>query len=108
MLFLAVTILWRFVVITVPSGHVGVLWKRFNTFDLYCWCFAGRGTMLNPQQLRGEGLHLIWPWDKLYIYNLRLQSNEADLQRDLQGRRERHRADQHPLPAAQQFDRGSA
>lgn len=76
-MFLAFTILWRFVVITVPSGHVGVLWKRFNTFDLYCWCFAGRGTMLNPQQLRGEGFHLIWPWDKLYIYNLRLQSNEA-------------------------------
>ncbi|MET0867860.1 MAG: prohibitin family protein [Pseudorhodoplanes sp.] len=74
--FLAITILWRFVVITVPAGHVGVLWKRFNTFDLYCWCFAGRGTMLNPQQLRGEGLHLIWPWDKLYIYNLRLQSTE--------------------------------
>jgi regulator of protease activity HflC (stomatin/prohibitin superfamily) len=73
-LFLAVTVLWRFVVITVPSGHVGVLWKRFNTFDLYCWCFAGRGTMLNPQQLRGEGLHLVWPWDKLFIYNLRLQS----------------------------------
>ena len=75
--FLAITMLWRFVIITVPSGHVGVLWKRFNTFDLYCWCFAGRGTMLNPQQLRGEGLHLIWPWDKFYIYNLRLQSNEA-------------------------------
>jgi regulator of protease activity HflC (stomatin/prohibitin superfamily) len=74
--FLAFTMLWRFVVITVPAGHVGVLWKRFNTFDLYCWCFAGRGTMLNPQQLRGEGLHLIWPWDQLYIYNLRLQSNQ--------------------------------
>jgi regulator of protease activity HflC (stomatin/prohibitin superfamily) len=73
-LFLAVTVLWRYVVITVPSGHVGVLWKRFNTFDLYCWCFAGRGTMLNPQQLRGEGLHLVWPWDHLFIYNLRLQS----------------------------------
>jgi hypothetical protein len=53
-LFLAVTVLWRFVVITVPAGHVGVLWKRFNTFDYYCWCFAGRGTMLNPQQLRGK------------------------------------------------------
>jgi regulator of protease activity HflC (stomatin/prohibitin superfamily) len=73
-LFLAVTVLWRYVVITVPSGHVGVLWKRFNTFDYYCWCFAGRGTMLNPQQLRGEGLHLVWPWDHLFIYNLRLQS----------------------------------
>ncbi|MFN3350500.1 prohibitin family protein [Pseudorhodoplanes sp.] len=72
--FLAITILWRFVVITVPAGHVGVLWKRFNTFDFYCWCFAGRGTMLNPQQLRGEGLHLVWPWDHLFIYNLRLQS----------------------------------
>jgi regulator of protease activity HflC (stomatin/prohibitin superfamily) len=72
--FLAVTVLWRYVVITVPSGHVGVLWKRFNTFDYYCWCFAGRGTMLNPQQLRGEGLHLVWPWDHLFIYNLRLQS----------------------------------
>ena len=75
--FLAITMLWRFVIITVPAGHVGVLWKRFNTFDLYCWCFAGRGTMLNPQQLRGEGLHLIWPWDKLYIYNLRLQAYDA-------------------------------
>jgi len=73
-LFLAVTVLWRYIVITVPSGHVGVLWKRFNTFDYYCWCFAGRGTMLNPQQLRGEGLHLVWPWDRLFIYNLRLQS----------------------------------
>lgn len=73
--FLAVTVLWRFVVITVPAGHVGVLWKRFNTFDLYCWCFAGRGTMVNPQQLRGEGLHLIWPWDRLFLYNLRLQSD---------------------------------
>ena len=61
-------------VITVPAGHVGVLWKRLNTFDLYCWCFGGRGTMVNPQELRGEGLHILLPWDKLFIYNLRLQS----------------------------------
>jgi len=72
--FFAVTVLWPYVVITVPSGQVGVLWKRFNGFDFYCWCFVGRGTMLNPRQLRGEGLHLIWPWDKLFLYNLRLQS----------------------------------
>jgi regulator of protease activity HflC (stomatin/prohibitin superfamily) len=25
--------------------------------------------------LRDEGLHVIWPWDKLYIYSLRLQSS---------------------------------
>jgi regulator of protease activity HflC (stomatin/prohibitin superfamily) len=71
---LTTTVLWPYVVITVPSGQVGVLWKRFNGFDFYCWCFTGRGTMLNPRQLRDEGLHLIWPWDRLFLYNLRLQS----------------------------------
>jgi regulator of protease activity HflC (stomatin/prohibitin superfamily) len=72
---LLITILFPFVVITVPSGHVGVLWKRFNGYDFYCWCFVGRGTILDPRQLRNEGLHLVWPWDKLFVYNLRLQSS---------------------------------
>ncbi len=71
---LGATVLFPYVVITVPSGMVGVLWKRFNGYDLYCWCFVGRGTILDPRELRDEGLHIIWPWDKLYIYNLRLQS----------------------------------
>jgi regulator of protease activity HflC (stomatin/prohibitin superfamily) len=75
LVLLVSTVLWPYVVITVPSGHVGVLWKRFNGFDFYCWCFVGRGTMLNPRQLRDEGLHLVWPWDKLFLYNLRLQSS---------------------------------
>jgi regulator of protease activity HflC (stomatin/prohibitin superfamily) len=77
-LFLAVllvaTVLFPYAVITVPSGMVGVLWKRFNGYDMYCWCFVGRGTILEPRELRDEGLHLVWPWDKLFIYNLRLQS----------------------------------
>jgi prohibitin 2 len=72
---LAVVVLWPYVVITVPSGHVGVLWKRFNGLDLYCWCWVGRGTVLDPRELREEGLHVIWPWDKLYLYDLRLQSS---------------------------------
>lgn len=71
---LMATLLFPYVVITVPSGSVGVLWKRFNGYDLYCWCFVGRGTILDPRELRDEGLHIIWPWDKLYIYTLRLQS----------------------------------
>jgi regulator of protease activity HflC (stomatin/prohibitin superfamily) len=73
-LLLAIIVLWPYVVITVPSGSVGVLWKRINGFDFYCWCFVGRGTVLNPRELRGEGLHIILPWDKLYLYNLRLQT----------------------------------
>ena len=59
----------------MPSGQVGVLWKRFNGFDIYCWCWVGRGTVLDPRELREEGLHIIWPWDKLYLYDLRLQSS---------------------------------
>ena len=67
-------VLWPYMVITVPSGHVGVLWHRFFGFDPYCWCLVDRGTVLNPRELREEGLHVIAPWNKLFIYDLRLQS----------------------------------
>jgi len=60
---LVLVVLWPRILVTVPSGQVGVLWKRF----------AG-GTVLDPRQLREEGLHLILPWDKLFLYDLRLQS----------------------------------
>ena len=73
-MMLTATVLYPYVVITVPSGQVGVLWKRFNGFDAYCWCFVGRGTILDPKQLRNEGLHIVWPWDKLFLYDLRLHS----------------------------------
>ena len=67
-LFLMVVLLLAFVlypytVITVPSGQVGVVWKRF----------AG-GTVLDPRLLKDEGLHLILPWDKIFLYDLRIQS----------------------------------
>jgi len=71
---LTAVVLWPYVVINVPSGQVGVLWKRFNGIDIYCWCWVGRGTVLAPSELREEGLHLVWPWDKLFLYDLRLQS----------------------------------
>jgi len=60
---LLVVVLAPHVVVTVPSGHVGVLWKRF-----------AHGTVRDPRQLRGEGLHLLLPWDKLFLYDLRIQS----------------------------------
>ena len=46
-------------VYSIPVGHVGVLWKRFG------------GTVLD--RTLGEGLKVILPWDKIYIYDLRLQ-----------------------------------
>ena len=60
---LVAVVLYPHGAVTVPSGHVGVLWKRF-----------GGGTVLDPRQLKDEGLHLIWPWNKLFLYDLRLQS----------------------------------
>ena len=35
-------VLWPYMVITVPSGHVGVLWQCFLGFDTYCGCFVDR------------------------------------------------------------------
>ena len=71
---LVIIVLWPYMVVTVPSGQVGVLWYRLSGFDFYCWCLAGRGTVLDPRELREEGLHVIAPWNKLFLYNLRLQT----------------------------------
>ncbi|HLO75220.1 MAG TPA: prohibitin family protein [Magnetospirillum sp.] len=53
-------ILWPSVVYTVPAGSVGVPWYRF---------FGGTAT----DEFRGEGLTMMAPWDKLYIYDARPQ-----------------------------------
>jgi regulator of protease activity HflC (stomatin/prohibitin superfamily) len=71
---LCAAVLFPYVAVTVPPGHVGVLWKRIGGFGLYCWCFIPRGTVLEPRELKEEGLHIIWPWDELFIYDLRLQT----------------------------------
>jgi hypothetical protein len=45
---LIIVLPWPSVVVTVPSGSVGVYWKRILGFDFYCRCFVGRGTILDP------------------------------------------------------------
>lgn len=58
--------LWVFVYmfpgifISIRPGQAGVLWKRL-----------GSGTV--TKQYFGEGFHVIWPWDKMYIYDVRYQ-----------------------------------
>jgi regulator of protease activity HflC (stomatin/prohibitin superfamily) len=68
-------VLYPYALITVPSGSAGVLWKRFSGPGIYCWCILPSGTVLDPLEIRHEGLHFIWPWDKLFLYDLRLQSS---------------------------------
>jgi regulator of protease activity HflC (stomatin/prohibitin superfamily) len=60
---LVAVVLYPHMVITVPSGEVGVLWKRF-----------GGGTVLDPRKLKNEGFNLILPWNRVFLYDLRLQS----------------------------------
>lgn len=50
--------------ITIPSGKAGVLWLRF---------FGG--TSLGGPAL-DEGLHIIFPWDRIFIYDMRLQEHD--------------------------------
>jgi prohibitin 2 len=51
------------VIVTVPTGEVGVLWKRFRG-----------GTQLDPRLLKEEGMRVLLPWDKLFLYDLKLQT----------------------------------
>ena len=50
------------IVVFIPAGHGGVLWKRFH-----------QGTQMAPAL--PEGVHVIFPWDKIEVYDLRLQED---------------------------------
>ncbi|XYH99319.1 prohibitin family protein [Sorangium sp. So ce1128] len=62
LLLLALGFVWPRVFINIPSGHRGVLYRYF----------AG-GTVVDPQKIFGEGLHVIAPWNSVTNYEIRLQ-----------------------------------
>ena len=62
---LCLVLLWDLMVFTTPVGHTSVVWHRFSTDE----------TRTSEGPLK-EGVHVIWPWDKLYIYDTRLQSSD--------------------------------
>ncbi|MCX7096471.1 MAG: prohibitin family protein [Methylococcales bacterium] len=57
---LSIAFLWPQIVITINSGEGGVLYKRFF------------GTVTD--KVYTEGIHIIFPWDTMYIYNGRIQT----------------------------------
>ncbi|MHB8522432.1 MAG: prohibitin family protein [Limisphaerales bacterium] len=64
--FVAVFVLiyfWPYIFFTIDSGHAGVLFRRF---------FGGTVT----QSVRDEGFQIIPPWDKLIVYDVRVQQME--------------------------------
>jgi len=53
--------------VTIPAGHLGVKWKRFSG-----------GTVLD--ETLPEGTSLIFPWDKVFVYDARLQKAEREFE----------------------------
>jgi len=52
--------------ITIKPGEVGILFKRF-----------GQGTVVD--HVYPEGLNIIFPWNKMYIYDTRVQQNKHNM-----------------------------
>ncbi|MFH1060107.1 MAG: prohibitin family protein [Pseudomonadota bacterium] len=62
---LLVVYLWNSIFISIQPGQGGVLWLRFLG-----------GTVID--QVYGEGMHVILPWNHMYIYNVRIQEAARD------------------------------
>lgn len=60
-----VVFLAPYVFVNVPVGSAGVLWRRFG------------GT--EHDFVIPTGMTVKWPWDIIYIYNLRLQAEHVDI-----------------------------
>jgi regulator of protease activity HflC (stomatin/prohibitin superfamily) len=63
-LFCGITV-WKWIAIAIPAGHVGVMWYRFD---------GGTDTRI----IYGEGTRFIWPWDRMTVYDARLQEFSRD------------------------------
>lgn len=59
-------ILFHNILYTIYPGEAAVRWRRF-----------GGGTELD--YIYPEGMHVIYPWDKMYIYNVRIQEIAPEL-----------------------------
>ena len=53
-------LLWRFVFLTIPAGHVGVLFS-----------LLGGGTV--KEWVMHEGIAMKWPWNRVFLFEVRTQ-----------------------------------
>jgi regulator of protease activity HflC (stomatin/prohibitin superfamily) len=58
LLLFGVVVCWPRIVITIQPGESGVFWSRID------------GTSIDT--VYGEGTHLIFPWNRMYIYDVRI------------------------------------
>jgi regulator of protease activity HflC (stomatin/prohibitin superfamily) len=57
---------WNSITVTIEAGHGGVLFKRF-------------GGGIDLKNNYGEGFHMIAPWNKMYIYEVRQQETAEEM-----------------------------
>jgi regulator of protease activity HflC (stomatin/prohibitin superfamily) len=67
-LLLLVIYLIPSIVVTIGPGQAGVKWRRFSFSPL-----TSDGTEV--RRVYGEGTHLKLPWDRMFLYNIRLQEH---------------------------------
>ncbi|KJS32459.1 MAG: hypothetical protein VR64_06625 [Desulfatitalea sp. BRH_c12] len=68
LLFLfALVYLWSSIFITIQSGELGILYRRFSG-----------GTVVD--KVYGEGLRIVWPWNVMTVYNVRYQTIPHNLE----------------------------
>lgn len=60
LLFLVI-LLWSRIFVSIKPGEAGILWLRF-----------GGGTIVD--RVYPEGFHFIFPWDQMWVYDVRIQS----------------------------------
>jgi regulator of protease activity HflC (stomatin/prohibitin superfamily) len=65
-LALLIVLLWPYMIISIHTGEVGILYSRL---------FGG--TVLD--KVYKEGVHIILPWDIMYVYDTRLQQEKVDI-----------------------------
>lgn len=57
-------VLWKRMVVSIESGEAGVLYSFFSGTD--------------QGNIYGEGVHVIWPWNTIHVYDVRLQTREQE------------------------------
>lgn len=64
----AIFYLWDSIVVTVFPGEAGVYFRRF----------FNKGTVIEKNY--GEGTHFILPWNKMYVYDVRIQELKQNVE----------------------------
>lgn len=65
-LLLLILYLIPLAVVTIGPGQAGVKWRRFHLL---------RAAGTEVDRVYGEGTHLKWPWDRMFLYDIRLQEH---------------------------------